>query len=145
MVAKSHKDGEEALTCVNVERQRSCGTSSLSRLASNYETIYSAAWCAQSNDGQIYIGVGKLNGRPVKVLQDTGCTGIIVDRALIPDSMLIPVTSVLLQMVVHTLIDVSLANLYLDSPYYKRHCKVMCVSSAVVIGNVRGAWQMLPD
>ena len=81
----------------------------------------------------------------MKVLQDTGCTGIIVDRALIPDSMLIPGTSGLLQMVVHTLIDVPLANLYLDSPYNKGHCKVMCVSSAVGIGNVRGAWQMLPD
>ena len=47
----------------------------------------------------------------------------------------------------HTLIDVPLANVYLDSLYYKRHCKVMCVSSPVypvIIGNVRGARQMLP-
>ena len=38
----------------------------------------------------------------MKVLRDTGCTGMIVDRALIPDAM-------------------------------------------VVIGNMRGALQMLPD
>ena len=37
------------------------------------------------------------------------------------------------------------ANVYLDSPYYKGHSKVMCVSSPVIIGNVRGAHQMLPD
>ena len=40
------------------------------------------------------------------------------------------------------------ANVYLDSPYYKGHSKVMCVSSPVyplIIGNVRGARQMLPD
>ena len=50
---------------------------------------YTVLLCrAQSNDGQIYIEVGKLNGRPVKVLQDTGFTGMIVDRALIPVSIL---------------------------------------------------------
>ena len=43
------------------------------------------------------------------------------------------------------IIDVQLANVYLDSLYYKGHCKVMCVSSPVypvIIGNMRGA---LPD
>ena len=73
---------------------------------------------------------------------------MIVDRALIPDSMVIPGSSGSLQMVDHTLIDVPLANVCLDSPYDKGHCKVMCVSSSVypvIIGNLRGACQMLPD
>ena len=51
-------------------------------------------------------------------------------------------------MVDHTLIDVLLANVYLDSPHYKGHCKVMCVSYPiypVIIGNVRGVGQMWPD
>ena len=96
----------------------------------------------------MYIGVGKLNGRPVKVLRDTGCTGMIVDSALIPYSMVILGSSFLLQMVDQTLNDVPLANVYLDSLYYKEHCKLMCVSSPVypvIISNVRGASQMLPD
>ena len=120
----------------------------LYRLSSNDEVIYSAACHAQSNNGQICFGEGKLNGRPVKVLQDTGCTGTIVDRAMIPDSVVIPGRSGLLQMIDHTLIDVPLANVYLDSLYYKGYCKVMCVSSPVypvIIGNMRGARQMLPD
>ena len=62
----------------------------------------------------------------MKVLRDTGCTGMLVDRALIPDSMVIPGSSGSLQMVDQTLMDVPLANVYLDSPYYKVHCKVMC-------------------
>ena len=98
--------------------------------------------------GQIYMEIGKLNGRPVKVLRDTGCTGMIVDRALIPDSMEIPGSSGSLQMVDHTLINVPLANVYLDSPNYKGPCRVLCVSSpgyTVIIGNVRGECQMLPD
>ena len=46
---------------------------------------------------------------PEKVLRDTGCTGMIVDRALIPDSMVIPGSSGSLLIVDHTLIDVPLA------------------------------------
>ena len=45
--------------------------------------------------------------------------------------MAIPGSSGSLQMVDHTLIDVPLANVYLDSPYYKGHCRVMYVSSPV--------------
>ena len=73
---------------------------------------------------------------------------MIVERALIPHSMVIPGSSGWPQMVDHTLINVPLANVYLDSPYYKGHCNVMCVSSPVypvITGNVRGACQMLPD
>ena len=144
-VARSHEDGKEAFTCVNVERPRSSRNfkkNNPNRLTNDGEAICSAACRTQSNDGQIYIEVGRLNGHPVKALRDIGCTGMIVDRALIPDSMVIPASSGSLQMVDHTLIDVPLASVYLDSPYYKGHCKVMCVSSLVypvIIGNMRGA------
>ena len=140
MVANSHEDTEEAFTSVNVERPRSSGfsmKSSSDGLTNNDEVKHRAACRAQSNDGHTYIGVGRLNGQPVKVLRDTGCTGMIVDRALIPDSMVIPGSSGSL-----------LANVYLDSPHFKGHCRVMCVSSPVfpvMIGNVRGARQILPD
>ena len=151
MVAQLDEDGEKALTCVEVEGTRSrcnskkCGTEGSTN---SDRVVYSAVCRAQSNDGQTYVGVGKLNGRPVKVLRDTGCTGMIVNRALVPDVLVIPGSSGSLQMVDHTLIDVPLANVYLDSPYYKGHCRVMCVSSPVypvIIGNVRGARRMLPD
>ena len=151
LVAHLDKDGEKAFTCVEVEGTRSKRNSKKSGTEGSTNSdraVYSAVCHAQSNDGQTYIGVGKLNGRPVKVLRDTGCTGMIVDRALVPDVMVIPGSSGSLQMVDHTLIDVPLANVYLDSPYYKGHCRVMCVSSPVypvIIGNVRGAQRMLPD
>ena len=71
-----------------------------------------------------------------------------VDRALVPDVMVIPGSSGTLQMLDHTLIDVPLANVSLDSPYqyYKGHC--MCVNSPVypvIAGNVREAQRMLSD
>ena len=145
MVAQLDQDGEKAFTCVEVEGTRSrsnskkCGTEGSTN---SDRAVYSAVCREQSNNGQTYVGVGKLNGRPVKVLHDTGCTRMIVDRALVPDLMVIPGSSGALQMVDHTLIDVPLANIYLDSPYYKGHCRVMCVSSPVypvIIGNVRHA------
>ena len=151
MVAQLDEDGEKAFTCVEVEGTRSRSNSKKSGtegLTNSDRAVYSAVCRAQSNDGQTYVGVGKLNGRPVKVLSDTGCTGMIVDRALLPEVLVIPGSSGSLQMVDHTLIDVPLANIYLDSPYYKGHCRVMCVSSPVypvIIGNVRGARRMLPD
>ena len=151
MVVQLDEDGEKAFTCVEVEGTRSRSNSKKSGTEGSTNSdraVYSAVCRAQSNDGQTYVGVGKLNGRPVKVLRDTGCTGMIVDRALVPEVMVIPGSSGSLQMVDHTLIDVPLANVYLDSPYYKGHCRVMCVSSPVypvIIGNVRGARRMLPD
>ena len=96
IVARSNEDGEEAFMCVNVERpksSRNAKKSNSNRSTSDDEAIYSAACRVRNNDGQIYIGVGKLNGRPVKVLRDTGSEGMIVDRALIPDSMVIPGSS----------------------------------------------------
>ena len=151
MVAQIDEDGEKAFTCVEVEGTRSRSNSKKSGTEGSTNSdraVYSAVCRAQSNDGQTYVGVGKLNGRPVKVLRDTHCTGMIVDRALVPDVMVIPGSSGSLQMVDHTLIDVPLANVYLDSPYYKGHCRVMCVSSPVypvITGNVQGARRMLPD
>ena len=68
---------------------------------------------------------------------------MIVDRALIPKAMVIPGSSGTLQME-----DQWLANVYVDCLYYRRHCRVMCVSSPVypvIIVNMRDAGQMLPD
>ena len=144
VVAQLDEDGEKAFTCVEVEGTRSkrnLKKSGTEGSTNSDRAVYSAV--CRAHDGQTYVGVGKLNGRPVKVLRDTGCTGMIVDRALVPDVMVIPGSSGSLQMVDHTLIDVPccpvLANVYLDSPYYKGHCRVMCVSSPVypvIIGNV---------
>ena len=129
MVVQLDEDGEKAFTCVEVEGTRSRSNSKKSGTEGSTHSdraVYSAVCRAQSNDDQTYVGVGKLNGRPVKeVLRDTGCTGMIVDRALVPDVLVIPGSSGSLQMVDHTLIDVLLANVYLDSPYYKGHCRVM--------------------
>ena len=145
MVPQLDEDGEKAFTCVEANGTRSKRISKKSGtegLTNSDRVVYSAVCHAQSNDGQTYVGVGKLIGRAVKVLQDTGCTGRIVDRVLVRDMMVIPDSSGSLHMVYHALTDLPLANVYLDSPYYKGHCRLICVSSPfypVIVGNVRGA------
>ena len=106
MMAQLDKDGKKAIMCVEVEGTRSRRNSKKSgtKVSTNRDrVVYSAVCRAQSNDGQTYVSVGKLNGRPVKVLRDTGCTGMIVDMALVPDVMVIPGSSGSLQVVDHTL------------------------------------------
>ena len=87
----------------------------------------------------------KLNVLLTARAMDTGCKGIIVDRALVPDVMVMPGSSGSLQMVDHTLID---SKCLLGFPVLQRTLRVMCVSSPVypvIIGNVPGARRMLPD
>ena len=143
MVAQLDEDSKKAFTCVEVVGTRSKSNLKMSGTEGSTNSdraVYGAVCRAQRNDGQTYVGVGKLHGWPVKVLRDTGCTGMIVDRALVPDVMVIPGSSGSLQMMDHTLIDMPLTNIYLDFPYYKGHCRVMCVSSPVypvIIGKVQ--------
>ena len=66
MVSRSNEEGKEAFTCMNVEKPISSGNykkSNSNKSTGEDKAIYSAACRAQSNDGQIYIEVGKLNGR----------------------------------------------------------------------------------
>ena len=83
MVAQLDEDGKKAFTCVDDEgtgSKRNLKKSGTEGSTNSDRAVYSAVCRAQSNDGQTYVGVGKLNGRLVKVLQDTGCTWMIVDR-----------------------------------------------------------------
>ena len=142
MVAQLHEDGEKACTCVEVEETRS--KRNLKKRGTEGSTIsdravYSAVCRPQSDDGQTYVGVGNLNGGTVKVLRDTGCTLMILDRALVLNVMVIPGSSGWVQMVDHTLIDVSLASVFLDSLHYKGHCRVMCVSCSGLVERWNGS------
>ena len=72
MVAQLDEDGEKAFV-VEVEGTRSKRNSKKSGTegSTNSDRAVNSAVCrAQSNDGQTYVGVGKLNGWPVKVLRD---------------------------------------------------------------------------
>jgi hypothetical protein len=63
------------------------------------------------------VDVGKLNGKPVKVLRDTGCTGIIVDLDLLSNKAIVDGRQGSLQMVNHAVESVPVAWVMLDTPY----------------------------
>ena len=88
---------------------------------------------------------GLLNGKPVLVMRDTGCTGIVVKRSLIDDKDLSDKETVV------TLIDSSersqpTAMVKIDCPFFKGTAEAFCIEDSlydVVIGNVDGS--ILPD
>ena len=97
MVAQLDKDDEKAFSCVEVEGtkpRRNSKKSGTGGSTNSDRAVYSAVCRGQSNDGQTYVGLGKLNGWPVKVLRDTGCTGMKLDRALVPEVMVIQAVQV---------------------------------------------------
>ena len=97
MVAQSCKDGEEAFTCVKVEGTRSkrnLKKSGTEGSISSDRVVCSAVCRTQSNDGQTYISVGKLNRWLVKVLRDTAVTGWYAVLFAVPRVMMVKPTSV---------------------------------------------------
>ena len=86
MVAQLDEDGEKAFTCVEVELTRSKRNSKKSGTEGSTNSdraVYCAVCRAQSNDVQTYVGVGKLNGRPLKVLHDTDLLRLIICNRLV--------------------------------------------------------------
>ena len=153
MVAKSSEDGEEACTCMNRKRPKSSRNFKMwfaGGSTSNNGAVYSAACFAKSNGGPTgYIRVGKLNGRLVKLLRDTGCTGKIAYRALVPAMMCdTRLSRLAADGRPNSLIDVLFANVYLESLYYRGHCrKIICSSPVylVITGIVRDVARPRPQ
>ena len=84
---------------------------------------------------------GTVNGKPVVVLRDTGCTGIVVKRSLVNDDQLIGKNATC------TLIDQNvqtnpLALVQIKCPFVTGEFEAMCMDSPMydlTIGNVDGA------
>ena len=93
-----------------------------------------------------YIDVGEIEGQPVEMLRDTGCTGILVDASFVPEENILPKQTCSVHLVEGSIRrDVPLARVQLKSKFLKgipRNHNVICVPDLmfpVVIGNVRAA------
>ena len=85
---------------------------------------------------------GTLNGVPVQILRDTGCTGLLVRQDLIDPATLTGSKALLIK--VDTSQEVSnIARCTIESPVFSGTVDVLCVPSLVcdvVVGNVPGAY-----
>jgi hypothetical protein len=84
---------------------------------------------------------GKVFGKDINVLRDTGCTAIVVKRDLVPEEKLTgrTIDCVLID---GTVRKTPTAIIDVDSPYYKGQAEAICMKNpmfGLIIGNVPGA------
>ena len=85
--------------------------------------------------------IGTVNGKEVRVLRDTGCTGVVVRRSLVSDGQMLNKQS-----------GVSLINNYkqrcpvarinIDCPFFRGNMDALCIDDPahdLVIGNIEGS------
>ena len=85
--------------------------------------------------------VGTINGKEVRVLRDTGCTGVVVRRSLVSDGQMLNKQSGV------TLINnynqrCPMARIKIDCPFFRGTTDALCIDDPahdLVIGNIEGS------
>ena len=85
--------------------------------------------------------VGTVNGKEVRVLRDTGCTGVVVRRSLVSDGQMLNKQSGV------TLINnynqrCPMARINIDCPFFRGSTEALCIDDPahdLVIGNIEGS------
>ena len=85
--------------------------------------------------------IGTVNGKEVRVLRDTGCTGVVVRRSLVSDGQMLNKQSGV------TLINnykqrCPVARIKIDSPFFRGTTDALCIDDPahdLVIGNIEGS------
>ena len=85
--------------------------------------------------------IGTVNGKEVRVLRDTGCTGVVVRRSLVSDGQMLNKQSGV------TLINnykqrCHMARINIDCPFFRGNTDALCIDDPahdIVIGNIEGS------
>ena len=85
--------------------------------------------------------IGTINGKEVRVLRDTGCTGVVVRRSLVSDGQMLNKQSGV------TLINnykqrCPVAHINIDCPFFRGSTDALCIDDPahdLVIGNIEGS------
>ena len=85
--------------------------------------------------------IGTLNGKEIRVLRDTGCTGVVVRRSLVSDGQMLNKQSGV------TLINnykqrCPVARINIDCPFFRGTTDALCIDNPahdLVIGNIEGS------
>ena len=91
------------------------------------------------------VSQGKVNGHVVTLLRDTGCSGVVLKRELVRDEQLNEKSQICV-LIDGTQLQASVANVYIDMPYYTGNAEAWCMNNPVydlILGNIEGA--MLPE
>ena len=90
---------------------------------------------------------GTVEGRPVTVLRDTGCSSVVVRRSLVPDSKLTGQEAVC-SLIDGTIRRTPVAKIFVQTPYYTGLTTAVCMLNPIydlIVGNIRGATEPNPS
>lgn len=97
--------------------------------------------CQSATAVHMPIAHGYINGKPVTILRDTGCSGIVVKRSLVDDNSLTGSKQVCV-LADGTTVESPVAKIIIDTPYLKGEFDAWCMVSPVydlIIGNITDA------
>ena len=83
---------------------------------------------------------GYVGSHLVKVLRDTGCSGVVVKRDLVDDSQLTEETTDCV-LIDGTVRKVPIAVIYIDTPFFTGRVEALCMAKPVfdlIVGNIAG-------
>ncbi len=85
------------------------------------------------------VAEGLLNGQVVTVMRDTGCTGVVVRRSLVPPEQMLDKVSSCMLVDKRRMSKVPVARITLDTPFFKGETDALCMSETlydVTLGNI---------
>jgi len=88
-----------------------------------------------------------VEGKPVTVLRDTGCSSVVVRRSLVPDNKLTG-QEALCSLIDGTIRRTPVAEIFVDTPYYRGPSTAVCMLNPIydlIVGNIRGATEPNPS
>lgn len=97
--------------------------------------------CQSMSAVSMPVSPGLVNGKPVTVLRDTGCSGIVVKRSVVDEDCLLGSIQVCL-LADGSKIEAPVAHIFIDTPYLKGEYDAWCMATPVydlIIGNVPNA------
>ena len=84
--------------------------------------------------------IGTVNGKEVRVLRDTGCTGVVVRRSLVSDGQMLNKQSGV-TLINNYMQRCSVARIDIDCPFSRSSTDALCIDDPahdLVIGNIEG-------
>ena len=111
-----------------------------SKMSQSPTTLSTA--CQRNSNFNMPISAGYINGKPVTVLRDTGCNGIVARKSKVPQGNIVTDKKQTCTLADGSKVTVPVAIVSIDTPYLQGDYEVWCMENPVydlIVGNVSEA------
>ncbi|KAJ8044409.1 hypothetical protein HOLleu_07148 [Holothuria leucospilota] len=138
-------NSSETVACVFIPSQSylepCCSENGVAKLTCGHTLPIMSAACDNSKTFQMPVTIGNLNGEHVKVLRDSGCSGVVVRQSLVKDSQFTGKDRSCI-LVDGTVRKVPVAIVHIETPYFTGTVEALCMRNPIydlIVGNITGA------